>query len=131
MKFIKLIQSKKAQKEKEYEELSMEFERSEEIAKQIPRQLIPEVEDSLNHGMWHPALGDKPDGWDSMEYEKRRDATRVIYYCVHAKGSKKEFLRYHHIHNLGETDEQFEDWWDSHVLEEIKLAIMRKCLTIL
>lgn len=124
MKFIKLIQSKKAQKKKGHEELVSEFERIEEIANQIPRQLIPEVEDSLNNGKWHSALGDKPDEWDRMGYEVRREVTRTIYQCVQARGSKKEFLRYHHIHNLGETAEQFEDWWDSHVLEEIKLAII-------
>ena len=84
-----------------------------------PRELLLEIHHRLNSWEWHPALGEAPEGWDDMSWKEKLPHVEYWMVRIEAVCSQKEILRYHHIHNLGKTPEQFEDWWDSFVLREI------------
>lgn len=78
----------------------------------------------LNEWEWPSDLPGKPNGYDDMVWwygldDERRGTlpTRhdYIYPIAKAIGSmigEKDSLRWHHIHNLGRTNEQFELWWE-------------------
>lgn len=97
----------------------------------VPEKEWPAVYNALNQWEWDSRLGDKPVGWDDMPLyankkflwfticrENKRAHTRsriispILRYIDGLIGHKA-VLRYHHIHNLHRTDQQFEDWWDS------------------
>lgn len=90
---------------------------AEELSKSIPREQYPEIWNELNQFQWHPALGSAPQGWDSMTYKEKMPYIETWNSVLNC--SEKEKLRYHHIHNLGRTEQQFEDWWDSKVFQDI------------
>jgi len=91
----------------------------------------PSIHCKLNRWEWDDRLGTKPEDWDDMpswkdkkilwfttceEDKKTRTKFKIIsplnQFIDNSVGAKA-VLRYHHIHNLGRTDQQFEDWWNS------------------
>ena len=85
----------------------------------VPRGIYPEIYDRLNSWEWHPALGEAPEGWDGMTWQEKRPYIQEWMGHIKSKCSEKELLRYHHIHNLNRSEQQFDDWWDSYVLDGI------------
>ena len=97
----------------------------------VPEKEWPAVYDTLNHWEWDSRLGDKPAGWDNMprytlkkflwsticrENKRARTRSRIIepiLQYIDGLIGHKAILRYHHLHNLHRTEQQFEDWWDS------------------
>jgi hypothetical protein len=76
---------------------------------------------TLNSWEWPDDLGGKPDGWDSMPSIARKgddfvpnkyDWSGSILSRIDKIIGHKEFLRWHHIHNLNRTNEEFETWWN-------------------
>ena len=113
-------------KKNQYDKLEHLLE-AEELIESIPREKYPEIWDKLNCYEWHPALGNAPQGWDSMTRDEKMpyiETWNAVLDC-----SEKEKLRFHHIHNLGRTEQQFEDWWDSKVFQDIMEEI-RDCLFV-
>lgn len=96
-----------------------EFMRWEEIVERIPRERLPEVWCRLNRYEWHPLLGDTPEGWDEMTDEEKHYAMEIPFGHIKCICSRKELLRYANtVEDQRMTEAQFEDWWDSIVLEE-------------
>ena len=88
----------------------------------IDQNKLIEWYSKFNHGEWpEDFLSPKPDVWDELYNIKRRTdpnniaykylVTRPIMNMIEAVVPKKELLRYHHVHNLDRTKEQFEEWW--------------------
>lgn len=77
----------------------------------------------LNSWEWYDGFGNKPDGFDDMpQYRQtvkeklfhrpaRTDYIDPYFKAISDSVPEKELLRYHHIHNLGHTNEEFESWW--------------------
>lgn len=80
---------------------------------ELPRSLLPEIADRLNQWEWHSALGEEPAGWQSMTKDEKHKIIHPFMLSIEVTVGKKALLRYHHKHNLGETNQHFEDWWDS------------------
>lgn len=96
------------------------FAHWETVVDGIPMEDLPEVWSRINHFEWDTRLGEMPDGWENMSILEKHQVTRDIYSCIESRSSRKELLRYHHKVELGRTDQQFEDWWDSMVLSELR-----------
>jgi len=98
----------------------------------VPENEWMSIYDNLNDWTWDDRLGEKPDDWDTMRHVKyRKILWHTSFYFVNHKArtlcniicpiqdyvescvGKKAILRYHHIHNLGRTNQEFEDWWES------------------
>ena len=73
----------------------------------ISRERMIEMDNELNSWGWPEELGAVP------ESEKRREGIRrTVRSRIESEVGHKARLRYHHIHNLHRTEQEFEDWWD-------------------
>lgn len=82
-----------------------------------------EIYENLNSWKWDDRIGRKPEGWDKFPkynyhwYHKLIRRRTKMYYIeqpmeqIENVVPKKEILRYHNVHVLGETNEDFEKWW--------------------
>lgn len=63
--------------------------------------------------MWPDDLPGKPDNLDTYLWDEptRYEAIRPIIEEIKRRIGDKEILRYHHLHNLGKSNEDFETWW--------------------
>lgn len=79
----------------------------------IPKSEYPRLWNELNEGGWPEELGEIPEGkprieMDGIPYSIFWDAMNSIECQV----GRKACLRYSHKRK-GDTDQMFEDWWDS------------------
>lgn len=93
-----------------------------DITKLTQEQLC-EAYSIMNSWGWYDDLGEKPPGFDNMIryrrtiFEKlfrvpaREDYISPLMRAIERVVPEKELLRYHHIHNLGRTNEEFETFW--------------------
>ena len=75
-----------------------------------------EIHNTLNGWDWPEQLNHvKPDWWDGEDKKDLMDRKQKIIVPIHDEIEKlftrKERLKYHHIHNMGRTEEEFEMWW--------------------
>jgi hypothetical protein len=95
-------------------------------------QELIEVDDTLNGWDWDERLGPEPEDWKRLPwykhnifgFNKKHVKTRLnivdpLMHYIETKVSRKAILRYHHVHNLGRTEQQFEDWWQSSLMKII------------
>lgn len=85
----------------------------------ISRERLLEMESEINRWEWPTELGEAPEGWETMSAAERDEHIRDWHEFIGGKFSEKEKLRYHHIHNLHSTEQQFEDWWNSEVMKAL------------
>lgn len=98
-----------------------------EVLSRFSQSELCEIYDKLNGWEWDERLGEKPERFDELPsynihwYHKLfKRKTKDTYIApamaaIEKHVSKKELWRYHHVHNLGHTDEQFEQWWRCHL----------------
>lgn len=67
----------------------------------------------LNKWEWLDILPGKPDGWDEMDFEEKHKWASAICAFIDMRVGEKALLRYFHTTELGKTDDEFEDWWES------------------
>lgn len=98
----------------------MEFkERDERILQisdlidQMPTSDKIKIAHHLNLYEWLDILPGKPEGWEAMSYEERSEWIHPIYRYIEGQVSKKALSRYWHINELGRSEQEFNDWWDS------------------
>ena len=88
----------------------------------LPIQELCEIYQKTNSWDWDLRMGDEPEDWEQLVICKNRwwkekcSVTRYSYIkpineYIRNAVSEKELLRYHHIHNLHRTNEEFEMWW--------------------
>lgn len=96
-----------------------EYIRKNQILDELPREKLLEIHDNLNKWQWDESIGEVPKNWESMTIEDKHAVVRDWMDLIKCRVSYKEILRYHHLHNLGSTESEYEDWWDSMVLDRI------------
>ena len=80
------------------------------------------IHSKCNGWEWPSELGEKPDEYDKLSdfpnciqrlfhITTKHDYIRPIMKAIEEIVPEKEILRYHHIHNLGYTNDEFEMWW--------------------
>lgn len=62
---------------------------------------------TLNKWTWPDDLPGKPENFDTFQ----GDAIAPIMKEIKQRIGDKEILRYHHLHNLKRSNEDFETWW--------------------
>lgn len=84
----------------------------------LSKHELIEIYDNLNNWIWDDRIGEKPNYWDEIpkystnKYQITKYTTIKPYmHYIQSKISLKEYLRYHHIHNLKRKWWQFEIWW--------------------
>ena len=85
-----------------------------------------EIYYNLNCSRWDDRLGEKPKKWDKMPTYKtplfrmfiktRYEIIIPIMVAIKRIVSQKELSRYHQIHRLGRTEEEFQAWYDKKIL---------------
>lgn len=97
---------------------------------ELSMEELCEVYDSVNSWKWDERLGEMPENFESLPvyntkwYHKlfkrktRYDYVHPICEVIRMIAGDKELLRYHHIHNLNSTNEEFEKFWNRWELEK-------------
>ncbi len=67
----------------------------------------------LNSYKWIDELPGKPEGFEKMSIDEKAAWVSPICQYMSKLIGDKALLRYFHITELGRTDQEFEDWWDS------------------
>lgn len=92
---------------------------------ETPTETLARWHNTINGWEWPDDLPSKPEGFDEMPYYFLRDDPRrytepckftaswLVAKRIEGIIGEKECLRWHHLHNLGRTNEQFEKWWRS------------------
>jgi hypothetical protein len=83
---------------------------------QFSQEELCEIHNDLNRWNWSNKLGEKPTGWDNMKVDAKYKIILPILQEIKEFVSHKKLLRYHHIHNMNKTPEQFEEWWQEEYL---------------
>lgn len=88
------------------------------ILEEIPKSELPRIRYKLSIFSWVEELGEPP-----VSFFRNRYACPELLYiieqidqCCGYKAAK----RYEHVEVNGDTEQMFEDWWDSKCLDEIK-----------
>lgn len=89
-----------------------------------------QIYNNLNSWEWDDLIGEKPKGFDELprynikfihKVAKRKTKAEIInpiMQYIEMLVPWKERLRYHHVHNLNSSNEQFEIWWQERSLKE-------------
>lgn len=82
-----------------------------------------EIFDRINSWQWDERLGEEPKNWDNMRrhrkwYQNPFKTTRgkiikPIMLEIECRVGNKCLLKHHHLHNLGKTEEEFQEWWEN------------------
>ena len=97
---------------------SWEKEKLNKILDEIPKSELPRIRYKLSRFSWVEELGEPP-----VSFFRNRYACPELLYiieqidlCCGYKAAK----RYEHVEENLDTEQMFEDWWDSRCLDEIK-----------
>lgn len=90
-----------------------------EKIKGLTDEELCEIYHVINKFEWDKRLGDIPEGFERLEdckktiLKRRTRSDYLMPICAYIESvvTRKELLKYHHIHNLHKTNEEFEDWW--------------------
>jgi hypothetical protein len=80
---------------------------------------------TLNNWEWPDDLIGKPEFWDNLfDYlENKNEVSKFVIITpiqniIEQLIGRKECLRWHHIHNLDRTNDEFEKWWNKRYTDE-------------
>lgn len=90
----------------------------------IPRSEWPRIYYSINEWNWPDELGTAPEGFAKG---KSFEEAKFIMEVIEIKCDKKAMARYEHIMLNGESEQYFEDWWDSKQQRELHETLYRFC----
>ena len=95
-----------------------EVVRMSRITDSIPMDELPRIWHELNRYEWAEELGEKPA--DFKENSTNCLEQRFFMQEIELKCGWKAISRYKHTAELGYTDQQFEDWWESFTSRQLK-----------
>lgn len=84
-----------------------------DLIDQMPTADKIKIAHHLNLYEWLDILPGKPEGWEAMSHEERCEWIDPIYRYIERRVSTKALSRYWHINELGRSEQEFNDWWDS------------------
>lgn len=87
---------------------------------ELPHSTLVRIGHHIGGNVWIDDLPGKPDGWDDMSEEQKNKWSHPIYNYIEGSVGNKALLRYFHTTELGRTNAEFEDWWDSIIFKAIK-----------
>lgn len=93
----------------------------------LPHSEQVKIGHALNHYHWLNDLPGKPEGWEEMDNEEQHLWVTMIYQYIAVTVGDKALLRYFHTTELGKTDREFEDWWDSHHEAQLTMVYKKSC----
>ena len=86
----------------------------------IPYRTLAGIANSLNVWEWPPELLGKPEGWEKMSFEEKREWIDPALETINIKVGQKAISRYSATVENGMTDKEFEDWWDSRFKKDLQ-----------
>ena len=89
-----------------------------DLVKSIPKAELPRIWNELNNHQWSNELGEPPASFIEDEYICKE--LHCIMNLIESECGYKALLRYFHVVERGDTEQMFEDWWDSHCLKVIE-----------
>lgn len=88
-----------------------------EIISSFSEEELLEMGHRLNRFEWPDALGSAPEGFEEMIPGLKLFHIDPWARAIELHTSKKARLRYVHTRELGRSEEQFEDWWQSEMFQ--------------
>lgn len=84
-----------------------------DVLTKLPFSTVVRIGCAMNAYEWSDELPGKPDGWDEMSIDERLPWATPLYKYIRGMVGDKAMLRHFHKTEYGETDQEFEDWWES------------------
>ena len=85
-----------------------------EIASKLPYETLCRIGNSLDYYTWDEEFGEKPEGWEAMSPQERCWLRLELRDVIRDHVGEKALSRHFYKTQFGYTDQQFDDWWDSH-----------------
>ena len=88
----------------------------------VPQKEWSKLWNALNDHMWPEELGEPPEDFE-IENNVCCSVHPVVAYLMQSieiSCGKKSCLRYFHKTELGKTDQEFDDWWESMIKKELE-----------
>ena len=98
----------------EYKPHELCFEFWDYIEALKPREKV-EIIYHLYKGEWIDILPCKPDGWDDFDQDEKSEWSDPIIRSLELQVGDKAVRRYTYKRDMGWTDQEVDDWWDSFV----------------
>lgn len=95
-----------------------EKEKLNKILEEIPKSELPRIRFKLSKFSWAEELGEPP-----VSFFRNRYACEELHYIMEQIDlccGYKAVMRYEHVEENLDTEQMFEDWWDSRCLDEIE-----------
>lgn len=90
-----------------------ELVQMEGILSELPYEKLLEIWSRMRIWLWPEELGTAPEGFCEMGPDEKLYHIHPWMELIEGMTSRKSRMRYLHIHELGRSEEQFEDWWQS------------------
>jgi len=98
---------------------------------ELSKDELCEIYDNANSWKWDRRLGEMPEGFESLPnfnwkwyHSLFRRKSKEIYIgpvceAISKIVGEKQLLKYHHLHNLGRSSEEFERFWNIQQIEKV------------
>lgn len=91
----------------------------------LPRSALFDVLEKVEIGEWPEDVTPIPDGWETLSAEKRYFALSDTHKKIADRIPLKERKRHERRKLYGESEEQFQEWWESQFMELLqRLALL-------
>ncbi len=91
----------------------------------LPREKCLEIYGILQNFQWPDELGDKPSGWEQMSAFDFSCLVNALTEYLEEMIPLKERKRHERALKFGETEEQFNEWWESYLIESLHIIAGR------
>lgn len=85
-----------------------------DIVDKLPYETLCRIGNSSDYYTWDEEFGEKPEGWEDMSPQERCWLHLELRNVIRDHVGAKALLRHFYKTQFGYTDQQFDDWWDSH-----------------
>ena len=107
-----------------YAELLREKELS-LLVDRMPRSVLLDVFEKIDNGEWPEDVAPIPDGWEKLPAEQRYLVLSATHKKIADRIPLKERKRHERRKLYGESEEQFQEWWESQFMELLqRLALL-------
>lgn len=83
----------------------------------LPRSALLDAFEKVEIGEWPKGVAPIPDGWETLPAEKRHFALSDAHKKIADRIPLKERKRHERRKLYGESEEQFQEWWESQIVE--------------
>lgn len=108
-----------------YQDIVKQGKEVAEKVMRLSREDCLAAHEKLRQICWPDFLGDEPALWRELSDDEKTMLLWDAVRCIEDRIPYKERMRYERQHLYGETEEQFNEWWESRMFELLERIAAR------